>query len=396
VTALEISAATRLPELVPYRYGRMAASPFAFLRGSADVMASDLASTPTSDLRVQTCGDAHVGNFGEFATPERNIVFDVNDFDETIPGPWEWDLKRLATSVEVAQRTNEVPPERRRRVVADALGVYRKRMAGYASMRALDVWYSRIDIGDVIEFFPKCYRPLVERDVARARRRTHLRALSRLTEVTGGHRRFVSNPPLLVRLEETEHDMDEVLGLIEGYRASLTEDLRELLDRFRLIDVARKVVGVGSVGTRYWIGLLEGPHHRSGDPLFLQVKEASASVLAPFVGDSPLGHDGLRVVTGQRLTQATSDIFLGWSQGPRTGRQYYVRQLWDVKGAGDPMAMDVSNFAHYAKLSAWALARGHARTGDPVAITGYLGTTDRFDQAVAAIREGRVVAHAEP
>jgi uncharacterized protein (DUF2252 family) len=383
IQTLATHAKTRIPELAPYRYERMAASPFGFLRGSAEVMAGDLATTPVTGLSVQACGDAHLCNFGEFATPERNIVFDINDFDETLPGPWEWDVKRLAASLEVVLRTNAVPKSRRRLIVTDAAAEYRRRMAEYGSLRALEVWYSRIDIGEVVEFFPLPYRGLVRHDVAKARRRTHLRALSRLTEEHDGRRRFIENPPLLVRLERTEFDMDDVLGMIDGYRASLTEDRRELFDRFRLVDVARKVVGVGSVGTRCWVGLLEGPHHPNGDPLFLQVKEANASVLEPFVGGSALGHHGLRVVSGQRLIQAASDIFLGWSEGPHSGRHYYVRQLWDVKGAGDPAGMAPTNLAHYGKLCAWALARAHARTGDSVAISGYLGKSDQFDRAIA-------------
>ena len=383
VTVLQQSAPQRVDELLPYRYGRMSVSPFAFLRGSADVMARDLATTPATGLYVQACGDAHVGNFGEFATPERNIVFDINDFDETLPGPFEWDLKRLAASLEVVLRVRGVPTARRHRIVATAMGIYRTRMAEYASLRTLELWYARIDIGDVLEFFPPQYRHLVEMDLAKAKRRNHLRAMSKLTSVSGGHRRFVEDPPLLVRLEDTGHDMDEVVGMIEGYRSSLSEDVCQLFDRFRLVDVARKVVGVGSVGTRCWLGLLEGPHHPAGDPLFLQVKEATASVLEPFAGVSELGHHGLRVVAGQRLTQAASDIFLGWSTGPRSGRQYYVRQLWDVKGAGDPSIMDIENLAHYGNLCAWALARAHARTGDPVAISGYLGRSDRMDRALA-------------
>jgi hypothetical protein len=267
----------------------MSMSPFAFLRGSADVMARDLARTPTTGLRVQACGDAHVGNFGEFATPEHNIVFDVNDFDETLPGPFEWDLKRLAASLEVVLRVRDVPPAHRRRIVATAMGIYRTRMAEYASLRMLEIWYAKIDIGEVLEFFPPQYRHLVELDLAKAKRRTHLRAMSKLTSVSGGHRRFIEDPPLLVRLEDTGHDMEEVVGLIDGYRSSLSEDVCHLFDRFRLVDVARKVVGVGSVGTRSWLGLLEGPHHPAGDPLFLQVKEATSSVLEPFAGASGSG-----------------------------------------------------------------------------------------------------------
>jgi uncharacterized protein (DUF2252 family) len=384
VAMLSQRAATRVPELLGVLYQRMSDSPFAFLRGTAAVMAFDLAGTVVSGLRVQACGDAHVGNFGQFATPERNVVFDVNDFDETLPGPFEWDVKRLAASLEVAFRANGVPAAVRSAAVAGAVRTYRERIADYASLRALDIWYARIDVEEVISFFPPRYRPNVRRDIKKSLSRTHLRALSKLTEVVDGHQRFIEDRPLLVRLENTEHELDEVTEMIDGYRASLPDEIRTLFDRFHLVDVARKVVGVGSVGTRCWVGLLEGPNHPAGDPLVLQVKEAQASVLEPYAGASALPHHGLRVVAGQRLTQAASDIFLGWSEGPRTGRQYYVRQLWDVKGSGDPTIMDPQNLAHYGALCAWALARAHARTGDPAAISGYLGRSDRFDRAVAS------------
>jgi uncharacterized protein (DUF2252 family) len=384
--ALSVSAARRIAqgsEADSDAFLTRRESSFAFLRGSAGVMAVDLAATPTSGIRVQACGDAHVGNFGQFATPERNIVFDVNDFDETLPGPFEWDLKRLATSLEVAFRCNGVPAPQRTAAVRGAVRSYRERMADYATLRTLDIWYSRIDADEVVSFFPARYRGLVRRDIKKSLGRTNLRALSKLTHLVDGHRCFVEDPPLLVRLENTGHEADEVLGMIDGYRASLPDDVRSLFDRFRLVDVARKVVGVGSVGTRCWVGLLEGPSHPSGDPLVLQVKEAQASVLEPYVGASQLPHHGLRVVAGQRLTQAASDIFLGWSEAPKTGRHYYVRQLWDVKGSGDPAVMNAENLARYGALCAWALARAHARTGDPAAISGYLGRSDRFDRAIA-------------
>jgi uncharacterized protein (DUF2252 family) len=383
VEMLEQRAATRVPELLPVLYGRMSESPFAFFRGSADVMAFDLADTPVSRLRVQACGDAHVGNFGQFGTPERNVIFDVNDFDETLPGPFEWDVKRLAASLEVAFRGNGVTAKQSSEAVAGAVRTYRERIADYASLRALDIWYSRIDVDEVISFFPRRYRGYVRRDVKKSMGRTSLRALDKLTEIVDGHQRFIEDPPLLLRLESTGHEIDEVMGMIDGYRASLSDEIRTLFDRFRLVDVARKVVGVGSVGTRCWIGLLEGPHNPAGDPLVLQVKEAQESVLERYVGSAQLPHHGLRVVSGQRLTQAASDIFLGWAEGPRTGRHYYVRQLWDMKGSGDPTIMDANNLARYGSLCAWALARAHARTGDPAEISGYLGRGDRFDRAVA-------------
>ena len=334
-------------------------------------------------LNVQACGDAHVNNFGQWATPERNIIFGINDFDETIPAPFEWDVKRLAASLEVAMRANGVPKKLRFDAVASAVRVYRERMAGFSQMRVLEVWYSRIDVNDMVRFFPNQTRPEVRRNLQKAKRKTHLRAMNKLTEVVDGHRRFVDDPPFIVHLEETGNDMDDVMGLVEGYRASLADDMRNLFDRYELVDVARKVVGVGSVGTRTWVGLLEGPDHPAGDPLFLQVKEATASALEPYVGASELSHHGLRVVSGQRLTQAASDIFLGWSEGPKTGRQYYVRQLWDIKGGGDPGDMDYQHLAYYGRLCAWALARAHAKTGDPVLMSGYLGRSRAFDEAIA-------------
>jgi uncharacterized protein (DUF2252 family) len=361
----------------------MASSPFAFFRGAAAVMALDLASTPATGLRVQACGDAHVSNFGEFATPERNMMFDINDFDETLPGPWEWDVKRLCASLQVAALQNGFSPEECERIVLGAARSYRERLAGYTSMRTLELFYDRISIKDVIAHFPPEYRPLVKRDVKKAHRKNHLRAVAKLTRNLDGRVRFVEDPPLIVRLENTEFAMAEVMSMIDNYRLTLADDRRSVFDRFDLVDVARKVVGVGSVGTHCWIALLEGPNHPAGDPLVLQVKEAQASVLEPYVGESPLEHHGLRVVSGQRLTQASSDMFLGWSEGPRTGRQYYVRQLWDTKGQGDPTAMDVNNLAHYGSLCAWALARAHARTGDAVEIAGYLGTSDTFERAIA-------------
>ncbi len=373
-----------MPELGPERYQRMLVSPFAFFRGAAAVMAMDLATTPVTGLTVQACGDAHVSNFGEFATPERNVVFDVNDFDETIPGPWEWDVKRLAASLAVVCVESGFPAGVRTGVVVAAVREYREQMQRYADLRMRDLWYSRIDVDDVINHFPPEYRPLVERDVAKARRKTSRKAVAKLTEATEGGRKFVVDPPLIVGLEETEFELDEVMGLIDGYRLSLAEDRRHLFDHYKLVDVARKAVGVGSVGTRCWVGLLQGPDHPDEDLLILQAKEAEPSVLEQYVGPSALGHHGLRVVTGQRLTQAASDIFLGWSEGPRTGRHYYLRQLWDVKGAGDPAAMDPTNLTHYGALCAWALARAHARTGDPVAISGYLGNADNFDRAISA------------
>jgi len=403
IRILEDQAASRAPELVPIRYGRMSVSPFTFFRGGAAIMAHDLATGPTTGLTVQACGDAHVNNFGKFATPERNVVFDINDFDETLPGPWEWDLKRLCASLHVVACGNGVDAANADRIVATASRAYRERLAEFASMRTLERWYERIHIDDVIAHFPPKYRPAVRRDVRKAERKDHFRAVAKLTTTVDGRAQFVEDPPLLVHLSATGHDMDDVMPMIEDYRSTLTDERRHLFDGFRVVDVARKVVGVGSVGTRCWIVLFEGPDHPEGDRMVLQVKEAQPSVLeahvapaertaahdpadrgptpGPGPGSGP-GHHGRRVVDGQRVTQAASDLFLGWCQAPRSGRQYYVRQLWDVKGQGDTLAMDVNNLSYYGALCAWALARAHARTGDPVQISAYLGRSDRFDRAM--------------
>ena len=383
VDVLEAQAESRVPDLLPIRYGRMAESPFAFFRGAAAVMAMDLSSNPVTGIRVQACGDAHVANFGKYASPERNLVFDINDFDETVPGPWEWDVKRLCASLHVVARQRGFSPADCDRVVTAAARSYRKRLAEYATWRTLELWYERTEIKAVIDNFPMKYRQRVERDFKRAQRKDHLRAVAKLTEVVGGRRRFVDDPPLIVHLEDTEHDMEEVDALIDTYRSTLTDDRRYMFDRFRVIDVARKAVGVGSVGTRCWIGLLEGRDHPETDLIVLQVKEAQPSVLEPYVGGSTHGNDGKRVVVGQRLIQAASDVFLGWAEGPNSARHYYLRQLWDFKGQGDPMIMDLDDLSHYGALCAWILARSHARTGDAVQIAAYLGKSSRFDRAIA-------------
>ncbi len=380
---LQASNETRVPELIPYRFGRMAISPFAFYRGSAAVMAADLAETPATGLRVQACGDAHVSNFGEFATPERRLVFDINDFDETLPGAWEWDVKRLAASIDLVARDGTADPDARREIVSLVVREYRERLRAFAELSTLDLWHASISVEDVLEHFPKGYRPRVARHLSRARRKTHRRAVAKLTEVVHGHRRFIESPPLIVRLHRTEFDLDDALGLLDGYRKSLPDDRRHVLDQFEMVDIARKTVGVGSVGTRCWVALFEGPELREDDWIVLQVKEAGPSVLEPYMGESALPHHGLRVVTGQRLTQSASDGFLGWSEGPTTGRHYYVRQLWDAKGSGDPTLMDPVGLAHYGALCAWALARAHARTGDAVTIAAYLGKSRAFDDAIA-------------
>ena len=384
VDVLEQQADSRALELVPIRYGRMAESPFAFFRGGAALMAMDLATTPVTGLRVQACGDAHVNNFGKFATPERNVVFDINDFDETLPGPWEWDVKRLGASLYVLGRQCGFGRSRCEAIVAAAVRTYRERMAEAATRTTMELWYDRIHIGQVLDHFPKRYRAQVQRDVAKARRKGHRRAIDRLTHTVDGRLAFVESPPLQVHLDRTDAHRDDIEPMIVQYRQSLSEDRRVLFDRFEVVDVARRVVGVGSVGTRCWVVLLQGPDHVEGDHLVLQVKEAQASVLEPYAGPPTQASNGERVVVGQRLTQAASDLFLGWCVGPSTKRTYYVRQLWDVKGQSDVLKMDASNLGHYAALCGWALARAHARTGDPVQLAAYLGGGEGFDRAVTA------------
>jgi uncharacterized protein (DUF2252 family) len=382
IDVLEEQADSREPDLVPIRYGRMLESPFTYLRGSAAVMAMDLATTPVSGIRVQACGDAHVNNFGKFATPERNVVFDINDFDETLPAPWEWDLKRLCVSLHVVARMRGFSRSRTATIVETAARTYRERLRRASTSTALELWYERIDVDHMRREFPESYLPRLEKDLAKARRKDHSRALARLTEQLASTTRFRDDPPLLVHLDDTDSTMDDVLAMVEQYRLSLAEDRRDLFDRFRIVDVARKVVGVGSVGTRCWVVLFEGPDRPGGDHIVLQVKEAQRSVLEPYAGPPTQGHDGIRVVVGQRLTQAASDLFLGWCEGPRTGRHYYVRQLWDVKGQSDVMRMNAAELRYYGSVCAWALARAHARTGDATQLAGYLGGTARVDRAI--------------
>ena len=381
ITILERQAKSRVKELIPVRYARMAESPFAFFRGAAAVMAMDLAATPSTGLPVQACGDAHVNNFGKFATPERNLLFDINDFDETLPGPWEWDVKRLCASLAIVVRQRGFRPVDGERVVEAAARTYREHMAEYARMRMLEVWYDRIAVEDVIAHFPARYRDAVRRDVERAQKRDHRRAVAKLTKPVDGESRFVEDPPLVVHVDKAGYGKDDVAAMLEDYRSSLAVERRVLLDRFELVDVARRVVGVGSVGTRCWLALFEGPFHPDGDPLVLQIKEAQPSVLEPYVGTCGFEHGGLRVVAGQRMIQAASDLFLGWCTAP-SGRKYYVRQLWDVKGQSDPMTMTPSGLGYYGALCAWTLSRAHARTGDAAAIAGYLGRSNRFDRAI--------------
>jgi uncharacterized protein (DUF2252 family) len=394
IELLERQGATRVPDLVPIRHGRMLVSPFAFYRGAALVMAADLAGTPTSRFRVQLCGDAHMTNFGVFASPERHLVFDVNDFDETLPGPFECDVKRFAPSLEVAGRGNGFKNKDRRAVVVAAVSGYRLAMGTFAKQSNLDVWYARMDLDasltDLVAPLKPARALAAEHELAKARTHDSLQALNKLTRMVDGQHRIIDDPPLIVSIRQLLPDADaaELLDglrrLLRSYARTLQTDRRHLLQQFQLIDVARKVVGVGSVGTRAWILLLEGTS--DGEPLFLQAKEAQASVLEEFAGASLYKNNGARVVAGQHLMQATSDIFLGWDHNKEIDgvtRDYYVRQLRDWKGTATPESMSPDELAAYARLCGWTLARAHARSGDRVAIASYLGAKDTFDQAVA-------------
>jgi len=396
VSLLEDQGTSRVPDLVPIRYGRMLVSPFTFYRGAALIMASDLATTPTSGLHVQACGDAHLSNFGVFGSPERRLMFDVNDFDETLPGPWEWDVKRLAASLEIAGRNNEYTDAERRMVILTGVREYRTAMATFASQTNLDVWYARLDMEQLLaqlqaQLDRKRLKGL-EKNLAKARTKDSMQAFEKLTTMVDGEPRIISQPPLLVPIEELLPDevnrkefQEELVGLIRTYRATLETDRRYLLEQFRFIQLARKVVGVGSVGTRAWIALMLGRDNQ--DPLFLQVKEAEESVLERFVGRSEYTNHGQRVVAGQRLMQATSDIFLGWEHVDAgidgKPRDFYFRQLRDWKGSAEVEAMLPDGMAVYARLCGWTLARAHARSGDRIAIASYLGKGDAFDRAIA-------------
>ncbi|MFK0107600.1 DUF2252 domain-containing protein [Streptomyces sp. NPDC091217] len=378
VAVLERQGRDRVPELLPIRYGRMAASPFAFLRGAAAVMAADLAARPHTGLTVQLCGDAHLQNFGLYASPERILVFDLNDFDETFPGPFEWDVKRLAASVAVAARENGHSDAEARAATRAAVAGYRTGMRRLARLGELAVWYERVDAGSLLSLVGSARRRhRIEDTLTRARRRTSLHALGKLTEVAGGRRRIVLDPPLLEAAGAP--DMASLRKIFSDYRSTLAEERRLLLDRYRFVDAARKVVGVGSVGTRCFIVLLTG--RDDDDPLFLQIKEARTAVLEQYLPSGPYAHPGHRVVAGQRLLQATGDIFLGWMTGPQS-RAYYWRQLRDMKGSLEAAAMDAKGLSVYAELCGTTLAHGHARSGDRIAIAAYLGGTDSFDHAV--------------
>jgi uncharacterized protein (DUF2252 family) len=386
---------SRVPELVPIRYGRMLASPFAFFRGGATVMAADLAQTPTSDLAVQLCGDAHLSNFGIFAAPDRRLVFDCNDFDETCPGPFEWDVKRLVASVAIAGRQNGSGKRERRRASLATVAGYRRAMREYAAMRNLEVWYSRIDVEPALEALRsqldgRRVRRL-ERNLAKAQAKDSIRALGKLTYEDGDRLRIVSEPPLITPLEQLTGAEDaerQLRQVVETYRESLIPDRRHLAASYSYIHAARKVVGVGSVGTRAWIVLLLG--RDSQDPLFLQAKEAGRSVLEPYLGASAYDHHGRRVVEGQRLMQAASDTFLGWVTVTGVDgeeRCFYVRQMWDGKGSADVEGLSATELATYGALCGRALARAHARSGDRIAIASYLGGGDVFDKALAEFAE---------
>ena len=394
IKLLERQAKTRVPELVPIRYGRMLVSPFTFYRGGALIMASDLAATPRSGLQVQCCGDAHLSNFGVFASPERQLVFDLNDFDETLPGPWEWDVKRLAVSMLIAARDNDFAAKDQDKIVLDTLESYRTAMAGFAGMNNLDVWYAHLEIEKVLKEFGSQLKPRgvkkTEKLITKARTKDSMAAFSKLTRIVDGEARIVAEPPLIVPIEDLAHgkERDEMFDglheILRSYRETLEHDRRVLLEEFRLTDFARKVVGVGSVGTRAWIALMLGRDDQ--DPLFLQMKEAEASVLEEFLGPSEFDNHGERVVNGQRLMQATSDIFLGWlhveSGLDGHERDFYGRQLKDWKGSAETEQMLPSGMSAYGRLCGWTLARAHARSGDRIAIASYLGKGPTFDRAI--------------
>jgi uncharacterized protein (DUF2252 family) len=385
-------------ELVPIRYGRMLASPFSFYRGGAAIMAADLAAGPRSGLEAQLCGDAHLSNFGGFAAPDRTHLFDVNDFDETLPGPFEWDVKRLAASVAIAGRTQGFDDRERRSAVLAAAGEYRQAMRRFAAMRNVDVWYARLNIEKLLARWgseaSRRQRRQVEAAVAKAEHKDSLRALRKLTREVDGEPRIVSDPPLIIPVEELAPGAagaavaTAIEEMLSTYRETLDRERRVLMEGYRYTHLARKVVGVGSVGTRAWIALLLG--RDSDDPLFLQVKEAQPSVLEPFAAKSRFSHQGQRVVEGQRLMQAASDILLGWLTADGIDsrrRDYYVRQLWDWKESAELERMAPNDMATYGQLCGWTLARAHARSGDRIAIAAYLGGGDVFDRAMADFAE---------
>ncbi len=395
VDLLEAQAKTRVPELVPIRYGRMLVSPFTFYRGAAKIMASDLSATPRSGFRVQACGDAHLSNFGVFASPERQLLFDINDFDETLPGPWEWDVKRLAASMLIAARDNSFAPKDQDQIVHDTVTAYRTAMREFAGMHTLEVWYAHMDIQSVVAQYADQFThqqvKRTEKALAKARTKDSMSAFSKLTQQANGSVEIVDESPLIVPLRALLTDdaeagewFERLRKLVRTYRASLETDRRVLLEQFELADFARKVVGVGSVGTRAWIALFFGRDHE--DPLFLQMKEAEESVLEEYVGKSDYTNHGRRVVAGQRLMQATSDIFLGYIHVDAgmdgQPRDFYGRQLKDWKGSAEIEQMVPDGMSAYGRLCGWTLARAHARSGDRIAIASYLGNGDTFDRAI--------------
>jgi len=410
VALLEAQDLTREPDLVPVRHGRMMVSPFTFYRGAAAIMAADLASMPAAGLGVQLCGDAHLLNFGAYASPERRLVFDLNDFDETLPGPFEYDVRRMAASFTIAARDNGYSGADTRAATLATARAYREAMAGFADMRTLDIWYTQLPEDQLMAAVrgtaadmahaakgkhekkkAKAAEKTAERGkklARKARTRDSLQALSKLGERAGGRYRIVSQPPIIIPardLAATYCISPDVIGQVirgqlRAYRDTLQLDRRHLLEHFEIVDMARKVVGVGSVGTRAYIVLLQG--RDADDPLFLQIKEATASVLEDHLPKSRFAQPGERVVQGQRLMQAVSDIFLGWTKGAEDNRYFYWRQLRDMKGSTDVASMRPAALAFYAGMCGWTLARAHARSGDPVAIAAYLGDTDAFDQAV--------------
>jgi uncharacterized protein (DUF2252 family) len=400
VELLEEQAQTRVPELVPIRYGRMLVSPFTFYRGAAYLMASDLAAGPRTGLHTQLCGDAHLSNFGGFAAPDRRMVFSINDFDETLPGPFEWDVKRLVASFAVAGRDRGFDPKQRETINITVARAYREGVRRFSGMNTLDLWYTRLDVEDLLAAVSremkqkdaKAYER-AQANIAKGRTKDSVKAFGKLTEVVDGELRIVGDPPLIVPIEDVhaghvEHIEEFLRGVIRSYRRTLAGDRRKLLERFHYVHAARKVVGVGSVGTRAWICLMLG---RDGqDPLFLQFKEAQPSVLEPFLGRSEFANSGQRVVEGQRLTQAASDIMLGWIKVDAPDgvkRDFYVRQLWDAKTSALVDVMEPRTMAAYGRACGTELARAHVRAGDGIAIASYLGNSDTFDRAIAQFAE---------
>jgi uncharacterized protein (DUF2252 family) len=393
VDLLEEQAKTRIPELVPIRYGRMLVSPFSYFRGAALPMAADLSTTPVTGFTVQACGDAHLSNFGVFGSPERHLIFDVNDFDETAAGPWEWDVKRLAASLEIAGRDNGFETKERRATVRRTAQLYRETVRQFAAQPMLDVWYAHLDVAELLPRFQSLLdatkTPGIWRAITNARAHDSHQAFDKLCHMVDGEPRIVSDPPLIIPVEDLLGGVDPVEvskwlnELVLSYQRTLEPDRRRLLERYQLVHVARKVVGVGSVGTAAWVGLLVERDH--GTPLLLQIKEAEASVLERFTSRSEFANHGQRVVAGQRLMQAASDIFLGWERSVQedNSRDYYIRQLRDWKGSADVKGMTPAGLDFWGRLCGWTLARAHARSGDRIAMASYLGKSDIFDRAIA-------------